>query len=319
MEQKMFCFQCQEAAQGKGCILKGVCGKTAPTSAAMDLLLYVVKGISVATEALRTNGQPVGSDVNRFVTDALFSTITNANFDEASIWQRVQRGLLMRDSLAQQAAEAGVTLPQADVLIWHGASDEELKAKAATVGVTSETDPDKRSLKELVLYGLKGMAAYHDHAIRLGYEDESIHAFLQRALSQTTVGNLSVAELTALASSVSARVYSLTSSARRKLHLSAVFACNFVNHCYTLAGNLLAEEGIPFEALLPLIDETAAKVHRLSPAEAQTGPAVRYDRNVLDAQLAQLQDRPLCHDIYELMSRSIHEEAQKQNSEKQSI
>ena len=127
------------------------------------------------------------------------------------------------------------------------------------------------------------------------------------------------AELTALASSVSARVYSLTSSARRKLHLSAVFACNFVNHCYTLAGNLLAEEGIPFEALLPLIDETAAKVHRLSPAEAQTGPAVRYDRNVLDAQLAQLQDRPLCHDIYELMSRSIHEEAQKQNSEKQSI
>ncbi len=199
MEQKMFCFQCQEAAQGKGCILKGVCGKTAPTSTAMDLLLYVVKGISVAADALRTNSLPVGSDVNHFVTDALFSTITNANFDEASIWQRVQRGLLMRDSLAQQAAEAGVTLPQADVLIWHGASDEELKAKAATVGVTSEADPDKRSLKELVLYGLKGMAAYHDHAIRLGYEDESIHAFLQRALSQTTVGNLSVAELTTLA------------------------------------------------------------------------------------------------------------------------
>lgn len=123
-------------------------------------------------------------------------------------------------------------------------------------------------------------------------------------------------ELTALASSFSRSVYPLSSAARRKLHLSAVFACNFVNHCYALAGSLLAEEQIPFEALLPLIDETAAKVHQLPPAEAQTGPAVRYDRNVLDAQMAQLQDRPLYRDIYELMSRSIHQEAQKHNPEK---
>lgn len=123
-------------------------------------------------------------------------------------------------------------------------------------------------------------------------------------------------ELKALASSFSSRVYPLSSEARRKLHLSAVFACNFVNHCYAMAARLLSEEQIPFEALLPLIDETAAKVHQLPPVEAQTGPAVRYDRNVLDAQMALLSAHPLYRDIYELMSRSIHEEAQQQTEKK---
>lgn len=126
-------------------------------------------------------------------------------------------------------------------------------------------------------------------------------------------------ELTALASSFSERVYPLSSASRRKLHLSAVFACNFVNHCYAMASDLLAAENIPFEALLPLIDETAAKVHQLSPLDAQTGPAVRYDRNVLDAQMNLLQDQPLYRDIYELMSRSIHQEAQKHNEANKKI
>lgn len=122
-------------------------------------------------------------------------------------------------------------------------------------------------------------------------------------------------ELTALAASFSSRVYPLSSEARRKLHLSAVFACNFVNHCYAMAARLLSEEQIPFEALLPLIDETAAKVHQLPPAEAQTGPAVRFDRNVMEAQKALLAAHPLYRDIYELMSRSIHQEAQQQTEE----
>lgn len=120
-------------------------------------------------------------------------------------------------------------------------------------------------------------------------------------------------DLAVWASAISRQVYPLSSAARRKLHLSAVFACNFANHCYGMAAALLAEEQIPFETLLPLIDETAAKVHQLSPSEAQTGPAVRYDRNVLEAQMGLLQEHPLYRDIYELMSRSIHEEARKRN------
>lgn len=123
-------------------------------------------------------------------------------------------------------------------------------------------------------------------------------------------------ELTTLAASISSRIYPLSSEARRKLHLSAVFACNFVNHCYAIGARLLAEEQIPFEALLPLIDETAAKVHQLPPVAAQTGPAVRFDRNVMDAQESLLASHPLYRDIYELMSRSIHEEARKQTEEK---
>lgn len=126
-------------------------------------------------------------------------------------------------------------------------------------------------------------------------------------------------ELMALAASFSSRVYPLSSASRRRLHLSAVFACNFVNHCYAVASDLLAEEHIPFEALLPLIDETAAKVHQLPPVEAQTGPAVRYDRNVLEAQMSLLQNDPLYRDIYELMSRSIHERAQKYNEANKKI
>lgn len=108
-----------------------------------------------------------------------------------------------------------------------------------------------------------------------------------------------------LASSVSHKVTPLSSDDRRYLHLSAVFACNFVNHCYDLAGTLLEEHGIPFDTLLPLIDETARKVHELSPREAQTGPAVRYDQAVIARQSQMLSGLP--HDIYELMSKSIHE------------
>lgn len=119
--------------------------------------------------------------------------------------------------------------------------------------------------------------------------------------SQTT---LSVVE--ALAGSVSRKVVHLSSDDRRFLHLSAVFACNFVNHCYDLAGELLKEHGIAFDTLLPLIDETARKVHELSPREAQTGPAVRYDENVIKSQSNMLEGR--MKEIYDIMSESIHDE-----------
>lgn len=198
MEGNMFCYQCQEAAKGVGCVLKGVCGKNASTACSMDLLLFVVRGVSVAATALRR--QSVDFDRNRvdaFVTDALFCTITNANFDEESILRRVEAGLELRNELVALAVQAGIALPQADELTWNG-SRTDFSDKAKTVGVLREPNVDVRSLKELLVYGLKGMAAYHEHAMRLGYSDESIHTFMQEALARITADSLSADELVAL-------------------------------------------------------------------------------------------------------------------------
>lgn len=189
----MFCFQCQEAAKGIACTLKGVCGKNNTTSAAMDLLLFVVRGVSVVADVLHDNGMKADNETCGFVTDALFSTITNANFDEESILARVDKGLVLRNRLIQKAEEAGIALPKVDELSWQG-SREIYKEKAQRVGVLRETDADLRSLKELVLYGLKGMAAYHEHAMRLGYNDEAIHAFMNHALRCMAENLLSVEE-----------------------------------------------------------------------------------------------------------------------------
>ncbi len=189
----MFCFQCQEAAKGIACTLKGVCGKNNTTSAAMDLLLFVVRGVSVVADVLHDNGMKADNETCGFVTDALFSTITNANFDEESILARVDKGLVLRNRLIQKAEEAGIALPKMDELSWQG-SREVYKEKAQRVGVLRETDADLRSLKELVLYGLKGMAAYHEHAMRLGYNDEAIHAFMNHALRCMAENLLSVEE-----------------------------------------------------------------------------------------------------------------------------
>ena len=194
----MFCFQCQETAKGTGCILKGVCGKNATTARYMDLLLFVVRGISVVADQLRENNVPVARKVDSFVVDALFSTITNANFDDESIVRRIDDGLQMRDILKAQAAARGVSLPAVDELEWTG-EREAYDDKAAMVGVLREKDEDLRSLTELIVYGLKGMAAYLEHAMRLGHDDESIHRFMQHTLAQTATGNLSAAEWTALA------------------------------------------------------------------------------------------------------------------------
>lgn len=198
MEGNMFCYQCQEAAKGVGCVLKGVCGKNASTACSMDLLLFVVRGVSVAATALRR--QSVDFDRNRvdvFVTDALFCTITNANFDEESILRRVEAGLELRNELVALAVQAGMALPQVDELTWNG-SRTDFSDKAKTVGVLREPNVDVRSLNELLVYGLKGMAAYHEHAMRLGHSDESIHMFMQEALARITADSLSADELVAL-------------------------------------------------------------------------------------------------------------------------
>lgn len=197
MENNMFCFQCQETAKGQGCILKGVCGKDASTARAMDLLLFVVRGVCVATDQLNRMVVPVPEEVNGFVVDALFSTITNANFDDESILKRIDKGFILREQLKKLAAENGVALPSVDEVEWTG-NRADYDSKAAEVGILREKNEDIRSLKELIVYGLKGMAAYLEHAVRLGYDDEHIHLFIHQAIADITVKELSVEELVAL-------------------------------------------------------------------------------------------------------------------------
>lgn len=195
---EMFCFQCQETAKGIACTIKGVCGKSSSTSAAMDLLLFVVRGVCSVADILRENGIKTNHEVNTFVTDALFSTITNANFDDESILKRVDLGLGLKTELKNIAEKENIKLPAVDEIIWNTENRKFYDEKSRTVGILREKNEDIRSLKELIIYGLKGMAAYHEHAIRLGYNDESIHTFMQSTIRKITIGNLSADELTAL-------------------------------------------------------------------------------------------------------------------------
>lgn len=193
---KMFCYQCQEASKGIGCTIKGVCGKDDVTANRMDLLMFVMKGIAVVAEKLRANGTPATA-ANHFITEGLFSTITNANFDVNSISARVTEGLKLRNDLIGKAVAAGIALPKLEELSWNG-NESEYESKSASVGVLCESNEDVRSLKELVIYGLKGMAAYAEHASKLGFEEEDIYAFIQHALAATTRTDISADELTAL-------------------------------------------------------------------------------------------------------------------------
>ena len=197
MDAQMFCFQCQETAKNQGCLIKGVCGKQPSTARLQDLLLFVVRGISVAERLLRQNGINVEREIYVFNTDALFCTITNANFDDDSIAARVEKGLQLRDRLKALLIQHGINVPQVDALTWSDVR-ENFDAKAGEVGVLAEKDEDKRSLTELIIYGLKGLAAYVEHAERLGYEDLDINRFMCDALAALTVDHLDVEALIAL-------------------------------------------------------------------------------------------------------------------------
>ena len=193
MEQKMFCYQCQETAGCKGCTMSGVCGKKPDVAAMQDLLVYVTKGISAVTTALRQEGKQVSAEINHLITLNLFTTITNANFDKESIKARIRATLTEKDVLLAQIADPS-GLPEAAK--WNGSGNWE--EKAATVGVLSTENEDIRSLRELITYGLKGLSAYSKHANVLLKDDEEVDAFLQRALAATLDDNLSVEELIAL-------------------------------------------------------------------------------------------------------------------------
>ena len=196
---KMFCYQCQETAKNEGCTVKGVCGKTADVANMQDLLMYLCKGISHYSVRLRANGVEV-SEINKFVVDSLFMTITNANFDLSRFKVRMLIAYEMRNAAKKKLEELGVSID--DITYsgahWVGETEEEMFDKALEVGVLATENEDIRSLRELTIYGLKGMAAYAEHAFNLGYEDNDIHAFIQQALVDTTNDTLSADELTQL-------------------------------------------------------------------------------------------------------------------------
>ncbi|ENK0837537.1 hydroxylamine reductase [Clostridium botulinum] len=218
----MFCYQCQEAAGGRGCTVKGVCGKTENIAKTQDLIIYVVKGIAIYSSQAREIGLNT-DEADKFIVESLFSTITNANFDGKALNARVQKGLKIRQDLKDAIIKAGGSYNSKenkswtskflsvlgikndkdekeihDAAVWAANNPEDFKKKAETVGVLATENEDIRSLRELLTYGLKGMAAYLEHANNLGYDEDSIHAFMAKALVATLDDTLSADELTAL-------------------------------------------------------------------------------------------------------------------------
>ncbi len=191
----MFCYQCQETALGKGCTVKGVCGKTADVAGLQDLLIYLLKGISKLTVALRAEGKEL-PEANKFIIDGLFMTITNANFDKERFVTKIREAYTIRERVRQSLGKEHTC--SCDCLSFAGQSLEEMEAKAATVGILNTQNEDIRSLRELLIYGVKGIAAYAEHAYNLGFEDPSISAFIQEALVATTNDALTADELTGL-------------------------------------------------------------------------------------------------------------------------
>lgn len=195
----MFCFQCQETAKGTGCTISGVCGKSEKVANMQDLLVYVLKGISIySTKARELDIE--NDTVNKFIFDSLFMTITNANFDQDRFIVKIREGLKLRDVIKNELIKAGgkVHSNLHESATWTGNTVEEFEAKNISIGVLSTKNEDVRSLRELITYGVKGMAAYTEHAFNLGFEDKSLYKFIQDALVAITDDSLSVDQLVAL-------------------------------------------------------------------------------------------------------------------------
>ena len=195
MENKMFCFQCQETAGCSGCTKFGVCGKSPDLAKMQDLLIYTTKGLSEVTTRLRAEGKEISGEVNHLITINLFTTITNANFDDAIFYDRVKTTLHIKDDLL---AKLDNKENLSEAALWTASTKEEMDAKAPLVGVLATENEDIRSLRELIIYGIKGLSAYMKHANALGYDDEAINAFMQATLAKTLDNTLSADDLVAL-------------------------------------------------------------------------------------------------------------------------
>ncbi len=185
----MFCYQCQEALKNQGCKVNGMCGKKGDTAELQDVLIYVTKGLAVVADKCGKCNKKVGD----YIIKALFTTITNANFDNAFIANLIREGLKLREEIK---AKCNIGGKMDESAIWSGESEEDFLAKAESVGVLATKNEDVRSLRELLVYGLKGIAAYADHARVLGFTDDAVYAFLIEALVSTTQ-DLSVDEMVA--------------------------------------------------------------------------------------------------------------------------
>jgi hydroxylamine reductase len=191
----MFCFQCQETAKNEGCTIKGVCGKSPKVAKLQDLLIYLLKGISISS--LKADEQGIGqTKVNKFIVEGLFSTITNVNFDSDYFRNKIKEALVLRDEIVEKTGENRNEMH--DAQIWSPQYDADIKEKAGKVGVLVTENEDIRSLRELITYGLKGLAAYADHAFILGYSDDDIFGFIKKALAATLDDSLSADYLISL-------------------------------------------------------------------------------------------------------------------------
>lgn len=196
----MFCFQCQETAGNKGCTVRGVCGKEPQTSALMDALLYAVRGIAIVNRSLREKGA-ADREAGHFILDALFCTITNANFDNAAISERITKALVIKNELTGTAKKRAIVLPDLPEVCFT-AQPEQYESIAANLGVLAESNEDIRSLKQLAIYGIKGAAAYTQHALKLGFESEDIYEMIENTLAEVSRMDISAEELTSLVLSV---------------------------------------------------------------------------------------------------------------------
>ena len=186
--EKMFCYQCQETAKGTGCTVRGVCGKTSDVANLQDLLLFILKGLAHYRVQLRAL-DAVDHSADRFILDGLFMTITNANFDKQRFVEKIKEAINLREQLKQTFLDKGgkpekITFEGA---FWTANTLEEMESKAGFVGVLSTENEDIRSLREMLTYGMKGMAAYTEHAYNLGHENPSIYEFIDRGLVATTL------------------------------------------------------------------------------------------------------------------------------------
>ena len=197
MDKLMFCYQCQETAGNKGCTKVGVCGKSAELANMLDLFIYVTKGLSEVTTRLRSEDKKINKELNHFITLNLFTTITNANFDNEVFYSRVKETLRLKEDLISKL-DNKENLSEA--ALWNASSNEEIdkKSNSDEVGVLATKDEDLRSLRELITYGFKGLSAYSKHANALGYDNEEIDAFMQETLAKLLDDSLTIDALISL-------------------------------------------------------------------------------------------------------------------------
>jgi len=195
----MFCYQCQEAAKGIGCTIGGVCGKKEDVANLQDMLIHILKGISLYSTAARKSGVNDPA-LNRFVIESLFTTITNANFDKSIFYERIRKALEWREKIKNECISRGldVSIIKHDAAIWTGSTNAEIDEKSTSVGILSYENEDIRSLVHMVLFGVKGMSAYAEHASNLGSENDDVHAFIQHALAEITRDDLDADYLVSL-------------------------------------------------------------------------------------------------------------------------